>query len=209
MVRLRQSPSIMAVCGKGKGITGRPSINTWSGMLDNADTSGKNHPPIAQISHKKINQEARKGGGRRQRPDSAARCPYHLFSDGRRFLAFAGSKVIQSGAANATLLLHLDFCDSRRMQRENALDALAVRDSAYGECFVKSAAFTANHYACEYLDSFLVPFRNASMNAHAVADGKLRRVASSLFFLDGIDDLTHDKIPSPSAGRANSFQQDR
>ena len=91
------------------------------------------------------------------------------------------------------------------MQRENALDTLAVGDSAHGECFIKSAAFAANHYASEYLDSFLVPFHNASMNAHAVADGKLRRVASLLFFLDGIDNLIHDKVPFPSAGRANIF----
>ncbi len=43
------------------------------------------------------------------------------------------------------------------------------------------------------------------MNAHAVADGKLRRVASLLFFLDGIDNLIHDNIPFPPAGRANIF----
>jgi hypothetical protein len=91
------------------------------------------------------------------------------------------------------------------VQRENALDALAVGDSAHGECFIKSATFAANHYASEYLDSFLVPFHNASMNAHAVADGKLRRVASLLFFLDGIDNMIHDNIPFPPAGRANIF----
>ena len=91
------------------------------------------------------------------------------------------------------------------MQRKNALDALAVGDSAHGECFIESAAFATNHYASEYLDSFLVPFHNASMNAHAVADGKLRRVASLLFFLDGIDNLIHDNIPFPPAGRANIF----
>jgi len=91
------------------------------------------------------------------------------------------------------------------VQRENALDTLAVGDSAHGECFIKSATFAANHYASEYLDSFLVPFHNASVNAHAVADGKLRRVASLLFFLDGIDNLIHDNIPFPPAGRANIF----
>jgi len=91
------------------------------------------------------------------------------------------------------------------MQWENALDALAVGDSAHGECFIESAAFAANHYASEYLDSFLVPFHNASVNAHAVADGKLRRVASLLFLLDGIDNLIHDNIPFPPAGRANIF----
>src|SRR4029453_10973425 len=114
-----------------------------------------------------------------------------LFPNRRRLLAFAAAEVIQSGAANATLLLHFNFCDPRRMQRENSLDALAVGNSAHSECFVKSAAFAANHYASEYLDSFLVPFHNPGMNAHAIAHGKLRRVAFLLFFLDGINDLIH------------------
>jgi len=84
------------------------------------------------------------------------------------------------------------------MQWENAFDALAVGDSAHGECFIKSAAFATNHYASEYLDSFLVAFHNASVNAHAVADGKLRRIAPLLFFLDGIDNLIHDNfLPLP------------
>ena len=98
---------------------------------------------------------------------------YKLFSDRRRFLAFAGSKIIQSGAANATLLLHFDFCDPRRMEGEYTLHALAVGDSAHGECFVKSAAFAANHYASEYLDSLLVPLHNPGMNADAVTYRKL------------------------------------
>jgi hypothetical protein len=101
------------------------------------------------------------------------------------------------------------------MQRENSLDALAVGNSAHSECFVKSAAFTANHYAGEYLDSFLIPFHHPGMNSHAVAHGKLRRVAFLLFCLNGIDDLIHDKILSlprrsfdeggPPAERANIF----
>src|SRR6266568_844205 len=101
------------------------------------------------------------------------------------------------------------------MQRENSLNALAIRNSAHGKCFVKSAAFTADHYASEYLDSFLVPFHNPGMNAHAVAHGKLRRVAFLLFFLDGINDLIHENFLSlprrsldeggPPAGRANIF----
>src|SRR6266536_5357597 len=121
------------------------------------------------------------------------------------FLAFAGTKIIQSGAANASLLLHLDFCDARRMQRENSLHAFAIRDSAHGERFVESASFTANHYARKYLDSFLVSLHNPRMDADAVADLECVGVGFLLFFLDGIDDLVH-KNSSQSGRRASNTQ---
>ncbi len=35
-LKLMQSPSIIAVCGSGKGITGKPLIKTWSGGSSNA-----------------------------------------------------------------------------------------------------------------------------------------------------------------------------
>src|SRR4030095_5975177 len=97
-----------------------------------------------------------------------------LFPNRRRLLAFAAAEVIQSGAANATLLLHFNFCDPRRMQRENSLDALAVGNSAHRKGFIKSATFTDTHNSSEYLDSFLVSFHNPGMNAHRVATGNLR-----------------------------------
>jgi hypothetical protein len=101
------------------------------------------------------------------------------------------------------------------MERKHSLNALAVGNSADGECFVKSTAFAANHDASEYLDSFLVPFHNPGMNAHAVAHGKLRRVAFLLFFLDASmirfikllslprRSLDEGGLAHPPAGRAN------
>src|SRR5215467_6940361 len=84
------------------------------------------------------------------------------------------------------------------MQRKHALDPLTVRDPAHRESFVESATLTPNDYAGEYLDSFLVPFHNTGVNAHAISDGKWCHVAFVLFLLNGIDDLIHGKYPLPA-----------
>jgi hypothetical protein len=104
------------------------------------------------------------------------------------------------------LLLHFYFCDAGRVQWKHTLYTFAVGDSAYGECFVESPTFTANDYAGEYLDAFLIPFHYTGMNAHAIPDRKRCHFAFVLFFLNGIDDLIHEKFPFParSGGRTVS-----
>jgi len=77
------------------------------------------------------------------------------------------------------------------MQRKNPLDAFAVGDAAHGERLVKPPAFPADHHAGEDLDSFLVSFDNASVDAYAVANRKSCGIALLLFLLNGIDDLIH------------------
>jgi hypothetical protein len=85
------------------------------------------------------------------------------------------------------------------VQWKHTLDALAVGDSAHGECFVESPTLTANDYAGEYLDSFFIPFYHTGVNAHAISDRKRCHFAFVLLFLNGIDDLIHEKIPLPPA----------
>ena len=80
------------------------------------------------------------------------------------------------------------------MQRENALDALAVRYAAHSEGLVKAAAFAANHYAGKYLNAFLVAFHNAGVNAYAVANRKRRQIALLLFVLDEFNDPIHKPV---------------
>jgi hypothetical protein len=109
----------------------------------------------------------------------------------RGFLAFAGAEIIQSGATNAAFLLHLYFCDARRVQWEHALHAFTVRDAADGKCFVKSAPLAANHDTGEYLDSLLISLHNPRMDTDGVAHLECVRVGFLLLFLDGIDDLIH------------------
>src|ERR1700747_411139 len=86
------------------------------------------------------------------------------------------------------------------MEWKNALYALAVGDPTHGECFVQSAAPPADHYACKYLNSFLVPFYHAGVNTHTVTHSKLRRIALLLFFLDGIHKLIHKETPFLAQG---------
>ena len=78
------------------------------------------------------------------------------------------------------------------MQRKYPLDALAVRDATHGESFVDPATLAADHYAGKDLNPFLVSFDDASMHAHAIANGKRFGIALLLFFLNAIDDLIHN-----------------
>ena len=128
---------------------------------------------------------------------------FALFANGRRFFPFAAAKIIQFGAASAALLLHLDFCDTRRVQWEYPLDALAVRDAAHGESFVEPATLAPDHYAGKDLDSFLVSFHDASVHAHAVAHRKRFGITFLLFFLNRIDGLIHKLFASRAAAGAH------
>src|SRR5215472_8432911 len=93
------------------------------------------------------------------------------------------------------------------MQREYALDALAVRDTAHGESFVDSATLPTNHYASKDLDPLLVSFHDASVHAHAVANRKSCCSVFLLFFLNSIDDLIHKLVASRAAAGAHSHSK--
>jgi hypothetical protein len=93
------------------------------------------------------------------------------------------------------------------MHGKYSLDALAVRDAAHGESFVDSPTLTANDYAGEYLDSFLVSFHNAGVHAHAIANRKRFGITFLLFLLNRIDDLIHKLLASARrCGRTLSFE---
>ena len=105
------------------------------------------------------------------------------------------------------MLFDFHFRDSGRMQRKHPLDALAVRDAAYGERLVEPATFPADHHAGKDLDSFLVSFHDARVHAYAIANRKGRCIAFLLFLLNDIDDLIHRLVASArSCGRTLSFE---
>ena len=95
------------------------------------------------------------------------------------------------------------------MQGKYPLDALPVRDAAHGESFVDSPTLTANDYAGEYLDSFLVSFHNAGVHAHAIPNRKRFGIAFLLFLLNRIDDLIHKLVASRAAAGAHSHSKGR
>ena len=64
---------------------------------------------------------------------------FHLLGDARR-LAAAIAQIIELGAAHLAAADHLDRVDVRRIDREDALDALAVGNLADGEALVEAAA---------------------------------------------------------------------
>ena len=63
----------------------------------------------------------------------------------------------------------VDLVDDRRVQREDALDALAERHLADREGRAGAAAVHADHHALEHLDALLVAFAHLDVDAHGVA----------------------------------------
>src|ERR1051326_461476 len=102
-----------------------------------------------------------------------------------RFLTFAGAQIIQPGAANTPLLLHLDLRDARRVQRKNSLHTFTVGDSAHSKCFIQPSAFAPNYDSAKYLDSLFVAFYHAGLNANGVAHLKRVGAIFLLLFLKG------------------------
>ena len=62
-------------------------------------------------------------------------------------LAAATAQIIQLGAADLAAADHFDGFDQRRIDREDALDALAIGDLAHGEILVDAAAGAADEIA--------------------------------------------------------------
>src|ERR1019366_5105415 len=73
-----------------------------------------------------------------------------------RLLAAQAAQVIKLGAAHLAAAHDLDRVDHRRVQREHALDALAIRNLAHGEVLVQPGARAADAHALVGLDAALV-----------------------------------------------------
>src|SRR5690349_5099933 len=103
----------------------------------------------------------RNGASTRTRGDSG-RALLFLHAGG---LAAQVPQEVQLGAAHARRTHQLDLVDHRRMEREDALDALAERHLADREARPDAAAVHADHHALEHLDALLVAF--AHLHVHA------------------------------------------
>ena len=79
------------------------------------------------------------------------------------------------------MALNFNLVHAGRMQRENALHALAIADAADAERLVQAGAALADDYAGENLDAFLVAFHDFGVDAHGVAHVELRVVFAKLF----------------------------
>src|SRR6478609_10688098 len=114
-----------------------------------------------------------------------------LFLHGHGGLAAAVAEVVEAGAARLGLLLDLDLLDVGRVDREHALDALAVADAADGEVLVDAAAFVGDDDAGENLDALLVTFTDLGVDTDAVTDFERGDGMLHLGGGDIFDDLVH------------------
>ena len=86
-----------------------------------------------------------------------------------RGLALQIAQVVQLRAADLGRTRHFDLLDRRRVQREDALDALPERDLADGERRARAAAMQADDDAFEHLNALLVAFAHLHVHLDRVA----------------------------------------
>src|SRR6185503_7764756 len=115
-----------------------------------------------------------------------------------RRLALQLAQEVQLGAADFRRAQHLDLVDDRRVQREDALHALAERHLADGKGRARAAAVHPDHHALEHLDALLVPFAHLHVHFHGVP-GLDRRALGELAALDGLNGI-HRYSPLLSGG---------
>ena len=86
------------------------------------------------------------------------------------------TQIVQFRAADTALTQNLEAGDTRGMDRENTLDALAVGDAAQRDRLGDAAAVTRNHNALEGLDTLFATFDNLHADFQRVANRELRNV---------------------------------
>src|SRR6266852_237531 len=89
-------------------------------------------------------------------------------ADAGRFAAPL-AQVIELGAAHLAAAHHLDRIDHRRIERKDALDALAVGDLAHGEVLVEAGARAADADALIGLDSAALALDHLVVDEDGVA----------------------------------------
>src|SRR5689334_4969796 len=117
----------------------------------------------------------------------SARCPPHesgrllglgclayrqLFANSRRF-ARTAAQIVKFRPAHVAPALHLDRRDQRRVRLERALDTLAARDLAHGECRIEAAIALGDHHALVRLHAPALTFDDIDVDDHRVAGGEL------------------------------------
>src|SRR5712671_3380045 len=108
------------------------------------------------------------GGGSRDRDPFAAIVLAASFGDPRR-LAPAAAQVIQLGPPHRAAAHDLDRADPRRIERENALDPLAVGDLAQCEVRVDPGVLAGDAHPLEGLYAFAFALDDADADLHRVA----------------------------------------
>ncbi|CAD5299137.1 hypothetical protein BOS5A_230890 [Bosea sp. EC-HK365B] len=124
-------------------------------------------------------------------------------------LAAAIAQVIQLGAANLALADDLDRVEVRRIQREDALDALAIGNLADGEALVQPAAIAGDADALIGLNAAALAFLDLDVDLHGVAGLEMRDFLAvgelgDLFLVDLLDDV-HGSLHGRVRADARAF----
>src|SRR6516165_5073097 len=118
-----------------------------------------------------------------------------------RGLAGASAKIEELRPADMPRLHHLDSFDARRVDRECALHADAVRHAAHGERGAGSLAALPDHHALKDLDALLLALDDLDVHAYGVPGGEPPSVALEHPGLDdGASIRFHDRPPTRSEG---------
>src|SRR5262249_43482691 len=94
-------------------------------------------------------------------------------------LAAQAAQIIELGPADLAAADDFDRVDQRRIDREDALDALAIGDLADREAFLKAAAVAADADAFIGLDAFAGAFDHLDIDTNRVARAEIGNAALS------------------------------
>src|SRR5215467_12101034 len=123
-----------------------------------------------------------------------------LALDDARRLAAASAQVIELGAAHLAAAHHLDRVDHRRIEREHALDALAIRDLANREVLVEAGAGAADADALVGLNPGLLALDHLDVDEQGIARLKVGNLLAGgelrYLLLFELLDQVHGKSPS-------------
>src|SRR5215467_5301960 len=127
-------------------------------------------------------------------------------------LAAPSAQVIELGPAHLAAAHDLDRVDHRRVEREHALDALAVRDLAHREALVEAVTGAADAYALVGLHAGALALHHLDVDDKRVARGEIGDVLAGgklrhLLFFELFDQI-HGMSPSAaprSVGRPAVF----
>jgi hypothetical protein len=103
------------------------------------------------------------------------------------------AKMIQFRAAHFSFGYKIYLRNTWRVDREDTLDAYAIRDLADGHRFVQSRAATRDHDALEMLDALFIALDDANRHVNDVPRAKLWNILANLSKIDGVYDLFHGR----------------
>src|SRR5947209_2732487 len=130
-----------------------------------------------------------------------------------RLLAAQTAQIIELGAAHLAAAHDLDRVDHRRIEREHALDALAVGNLPHGEALVDAAAGARDAHTLVGLHARALALDHLDVDDHGVARSKVRNLLAGgqlgdLLLLDLLQKVHGDSpAAAPRAGRSGGRGQ--